>query len=83
MKPTRELPENNEFVAYIDALGELDGKRGIFSYMGGDDRSRRRRNGAQAFQLQFWRARSACQLQNLAGTVWHRISRREVLHPID
>ena len=32
MKLTRELPENNEFVAYIDALGELDGKRCLIDW---------------------------------------------------
>jgi len=32
VKLTRELPENNEFVAYIDALGELDGKRCLIDW---------------------------------------------------
>jgi hypothetical protein len=32
VKLTRELPENNEFVAYIDALGELDGQRCLIDW---------------------------------------------------
>jgi hypothetical protein len=32
VKLERELPPNNEFVAYIDALGELDGKRCLIDW---------------------------------------------------
>ena len=32
VKLTRELPENNEVVSYIDALGELDGKRCLIDW---------------------------------------------------
>ena len=32
VKLVRELPGNNEFIAYIDALGELDGKRCLIDW---------------------------------------------------
>jgi hypothetical protein len=32
VKLTRELPPDNEFVAYIDALGKLDGKRCLIDW---------------------------------------------------
>ena len=52
MKLARDLPGNNEFVAYIDAMGELDGERCLIDWKTTASRYSEEPNGLLALDPQ-------------------------------
>jgi len=78
VKCTRALPGKNEFVAYVDALGELDGKRHVIDWKVTASRYPEQPNGLLTLDPQLVGYSWMCGIPNVALVVFVRKNHPEI-----